>query len=511
MGIGFDDGFGGGAPGPGQNPKVLVMTACRRPEYFARAVSALEHCEGIDAYEVMAFLDGGYPEEQARMVDLLAASTLRAEVFCQRQNRERDMLTFQAFEGGFSRGAEQVILIEEDVVPTVDFLVYMEQTLEALEPFDRMFSVSGYHPTPQVDRLTERPGAGVLEHWDSRIEVPFLPAPHASAVGLWEWSCRWGLGLWRSRWEETIRKHWQTAPGWDVVLCWQTRRNRLSAFPMVSRVQNIGAEDGAPRSREVYLRDHFTENLHQGPAVQHFELEPLQTFLTHFEIEKHSGGNLRYNPSGCYLLPWFTRHIDQRRVETVFEIGSRDLLDAIQLRDYYRARVVAFECNPVALRTCRRHLQGQSGITLVEKAAWNENTTIPFFPVVASRLDGQPTEANIGASSCFRARGGYVEEYIQGETTVEAIRLDDYCLEAGIERVDLICMDVQGAALQVLEGMEHVLTTARYLFIELERQAIYEGQTLFNEIHSWLSARGFRCVEEREVVSGWFSDFLFVR
>ena len=211
-----------------------------------------------------------------------------------------------------------------------------------------------------------------------------------------------------------------------------------------------------------------------------------------------------------YLQPCFTQHIDQDAVSTLFEVGSRDGQDAIQLRDAYQGRVYAFECNPEAVALCRKNLSGQHDITLVEQAAWHENATIPFYPVTESRMNGRPRPTNIGASSCFRARDDYVELYIQSETEIEAVRLDDFCRQSGIEQVDMVCMDVQGAALQALQGMGEALANVRYLIVELERKEIYHGQSLFEEVREFLSAKRFHLVEE-QYCNDWFSNYLFIQ
>lgn len=210
-----------------------------------------------------------------------------------------------------------------------------------------------------------------------------------------------------------------------------------------------------------------------------------------------------------YTNPVFGRQIDADVVRTIFEIGSRDGEDAIALRDHYNADVHAFECNPVAIEATQSRLKGEPRITFVPKGVMDQAGQRPFYPVVATRHLGTRIPANIGASSFFKAREDYLQTYEQSEVMVEVICLNDYCVEHNIEQVDLLCLDVQGAALSVLKGMGERLRAVKYVMVELEFRAIYHGQQLFDETHQYLTRHGFSAVAENKR-DAWFSDFLYV-
>lgn len=211
-----------------------------------------------------------------------------------------------------------------------------------------------------------------------------------------------------------------------------------------------------------------------------------------------------------YLHPKFTHHIAKEAVEIIFEIGSRDGMDALALRDYYNAKVYAVECNPEGLAMMRKNLGSLSDIEIIAAAAWDKNEIIPFYPVTATTMFGKGINKNIGASSCFKARLDYIQKYTQCEIEVEAMRLEDYCKRKKIERIDMICMDVQGAALHVLKGLGNILHQTNYLIVELERKKIYYGQDMFGEVCDYLQEYNFKIFVER-FRDPWFSDFLFIK
>ncbi len=75
----------------------------------------------------------------------------------------------------------------------------------------------------------------------------------------------------------------------------------------------------------------------------------------------------------------------------------------------------------------------------------------------------------------------------------EAATVDDYCREHGIERIDLLKIDVEGAELQVIKGAREMLENRRIKCLTFEF-----GQTTFDmgnrpeEIEAFLSAMNYR-------------------
>ncbi len=214
-------------------------------------------------------------------------------------------------------------------------------------------------------------------------------------------------------------------------------------------------------------------------------------------------------PQLCdYLHPAFAKHLLPKTIRTIFQLGCEDATDTIVLRDTFNAHVHAFECNPDMLPKTRLTLSGQSRITLVERAVWDSEGEIRFYPVTRT-IDSRGREiTNWGASSCFRARPDYHRQYEQKHVFVQAIRLDNYCQSQGIREIDLLCMDVQGAELRALRGLGKLISQVRSIVSEIERRPIYYDQDLYPEVDSYLLAASFHQVVE-VYRDRWFSDFLY--
>ena len=95
--------------------------------------------------------------------------------------------------------------------------------------------------------------------------------------------------------------------------------------------------------------------------------------------------------------------VDFGSFSTVFDIGSRDARQAVQLSKLFaNATVVAIECNPETLDQCRRNVAGNERIKLVEKAVNSYTGRCRFFPIDTKRTVTTWTDGNPGASFSFR-------------------------------------------------------------------------------------------------------------
>ncbi len=223
------------------------------------------------------------------------------------------------------------------------------------------------------------------------------------------------------------------------------------------------------------------------------------------EMERNRIENL--NSDGSYLDEFYTSPIGRNSdVKSVLEIGSRDAKDALKLSEYYKCHVYAFECNPYTLQDCQNNINKNPNVTLVRCAVWDKTGLIDFYPMVET----PGVDYNAGASSCFPVdRSGHCKTYIQEKIIVESVRLDDWLDSQKIPQVDLLCIDAQGATMNILKGLGNNLTGVKYIIAELEHKVIYEGETLRDTVDQFLEANGFRMYVGK--MNRFFGDYLYVR
>jgi FkbM family methyltransferase len=204
--------------------------------------------------------------------------------------------------------------------------------------------------------------------------------------------------------------------------------------------------------------------------------------------------------------------IDPLKVKVALDVGSRDAEVALYLKSHYpNARVYAFECNPAAVEICRQKLAGQKEVFLVDRAVSDEEGPLDFFAIDAEKTITPHKDGNIGASSLYRARTDYPHEtYVQKCITVESVTLEAWAQREGIEGIDVIWMDLQGAELRALKGLGELIGKVQLIYTEVEYKQIYVGQPLAADIRKFLHASGLRLCQKLNVWE-WFGDELFCR
>lgn len=181
-------------------------------------------------------------------------------------------------------------------------------------------------------------------------------------------------------------------------------------------------------------------------------------------------------------------------VRNIVEVGARDCAETVAFAEAFPdARIVAFECNPATLPTCREAVRGRDRITLVEKAVGDHPGRVTFYPTDPERTVTKHAGGNPGASSLFRARTDYPHErYVQNEISVECTTLAQCPELADVGTIDLLWMDIQGAELMALRGLGTRIRDVGMVHLEVEFLPIYDGQPLFGEVDAFLRANGFR-------------------
>lgn len=191
-----------------------------------------------------------------------------------------------------------------------------------------------------------------------------------------------------------------------------------------------------------------------------------------------------------YLYEGFTRLIDKESIHTIVECGSRDGLDTIALEEYFNPNVIySFECNPESIPVCLGNIEGHERILFMGAAATNVDDRVKFYPTDTTKDD------NIGASSLFKHLRGFP----QTETEVWGVRLDTFMEDVGLDHIDLLCMDVQGAEPLVIEGLGNRIKDVTYIITEVCDERFYEGEILFRNFNAHLSELGFELLGKKGI------------
>lgn len=124
-----------------------------------------------------------------------------------------------------------------------------------------------------------------------------------------------------------------------------------------------------------------------------------------------------------------------------------------------------------------------------------------FVPVALGRCDGTATlhvALEPGSSSLLvldpeaaSARPALEDNATAATAPVTMRTLAGWAAEAGVELIDAIKLDVQGAELDVLVGAGALLAGVRAVDVEVEFNPVYRGQPLFGDVDRLLRDTGF--------------------
>jgi len=195
----------------------------------------------------------------------------------------------------------------------------------------------------------------------------------------------------------------------------------------------------------------------------------------------------------------FLNEINSNHINTIFELGSRDLVDSIKLLNHFdKSRVYAFECNPDCLIECNKNLSNldddkKKRLFLVDKAVSINNGDVTFYPFDLQKYN------NMGASSMLKVDFSLRDkndpdfnlENPQKECIVNGVRLDTFMDENHIDNIDLLCIDLQGYELNAIKSLGDYLHKVKYIITESSIVSTYTNGTTFNELNHYLSNYNF--------------------
>jgi len=109
----------------------------------------------------------------------------------------------------------------------------------------------------------------------------------------------------------------------------------------------------------------------------------------------------------------------------------------------------------------------------------------------------------------------YADALFRETQEVDVITLDDWAAQNGLEKVDMLWLDMQGAELDAMKAASKLLPKVSVVITEIEFVEAYAGQPLYYEIREWLESQGFALIggsfhfprQKHE----WFADGFFVR
>ncbi|HIK48642.1 FkbM family methyltransferase [Thermosynechococcus sp. M55_K2018_012] len=155
-------------------------------------------------------------------------------------------------------------------------------------------------------------------------------------------------------------------------------------------------------------------------------------------------------------------------------------------------RIYGFDADPEACDAANAALEAQ-GITWFER----------HYPLALGKQVGESTlyiTDAVHCSSLYEPNLSYTSRFqgfnpglnLAATVQVETTTLDAFAKTEGLESVEVLKVDVQGADLDVLQGGQHLLAASTLaIIVEVEFSEVYRRQPLFGDVDAYLRSQGF--------------------
>jgi FkbM family methyltransferase len=167
------------------------------------------------------------------------------------------------------------------------------------------------------------------------------------------------------------------------------------------------------------------------------------------------------------------------------------------------AAVHCFEPQPEIAERLRTNLRDNPRLSVHECALGNTDGTTQFHRNYLSQT-----------SSIFPlgiAHDGPYSERLKHVSTIQVPirRLDNALRDVAWQRPALLKLDLQGFELEALRGAEELLERIDYILVESAFKEVYQGEPLFNDIHAFLSSKGFDLIRPLSFAQEPNGDILY--
>ena len=168
-------------------------------------------------------------------------------------------------------------------------------------------------------------------------------------------------------------------------------------------------------------------------------------------------------------------------VKNIFDIGCLDGEDGKYLQSRFpNSNLFLIEADQGTFAKNKENYIGKN-IYAFSYAVFDYDGEIKFF-----------CKSDHGISSVFN-RG---DVYPGNISVVPCLTLDSFCEKYSINQIDIMKLDVEGAAFNVLMGAKKILSKTKLIHIETEDVEYFQGQHLKIEVDEILKNAGFNLLKE---------------
>ncbi len=196
-------------------------------------------------------------------------------------------------------------------------------------------------------------------------------------------------------------------------------------------------------------------------------------------------------------------HLSRLEPKTIFEFGSFDGKDAIELKKAFPfARVISFEADPERFEICERNLD-DFNIEIHHAAITNFIGEAQFYPAkfMSNLPPGKVGEAGLAGSLLKHTEEHKINQtrwqtfFDEYPITVPCTTIEGFCRMTHVLHIDYMHIDVEGAVREVLEGLGSIRPTL--IFAEVYgRELAFENSNTFKEYEMMFDVLGYTFIKQ---------------
>jgi len=168
----------------------------------------------------------------------------------------------------------------------------------------------------------------------------------------------------------------------------------------------------------------------------------------------------------------------------VLHVGAHECEEIVEYEKLLpRNKILWIEAMPHKVQQCKHRYPG----LLIENAIVSDTVEIVKFHI---SNNGQSSSIfEFGVHQYYHPEVKYIG-YIEGETKLLKNIICNYDID-----YNFVNLDIQGAELKALKGMEEYLCKVDYIYTEVNYDYVYKGCALIGELDNYLKQFGFIRVE----------------
>ena len=176
----------------------------------------------------------------------------------------------------------------------------------------------------------------------------------------------------------------------------------------------------------------------------------------------------------------------------IMEIGANNGSDTVEFVQMYpEARVLAIEPDPRSAAKLERNILGLGNCEVWRGAIGNVDGLVTLHQSSGNWPGGPKNGEPWDKSSSIKKPTGHIQLHpwckFDLGLDVMGAKLDTFCEKAGVDKIQFVWADVQGAERDmILGGAKTFKDNVKYLYTEYSDTALYEGQPTRAEIFELL-------------------------